>query len=62
MMKEEVYRAMCALMASMKELSLPTDSRLLSPSPALYERLAPREPAFLLGKGLKRTIDHRRRV
>ena len=53
MMKEEVYRAMCALMASMKELSLPTDSRLLSPSPALSERLAPLEPAFLLGKGLK---------
>lgn len=56
-MMEEFYKAMCALMASKKELSLPTDSRLLSPSPSLSERLAPREPAFLLGKGMKTWLN-----
>ena len=47
-MMEEVYKAVSALMASKKALSLTTDGLLLSPSPLLSERLAHSESAFLL--------------
>ncbi|MBR4778974.1 MAG: hypothetical protein IK011_03710 [Bacteroidaceae bacterium] len=53
-MMEEVYKAVSALMASKKALSLTTDGLLLSPSPLLSERLAHvSQPFFLSGKRTK---------